>query len=136
MSVAVTINSAVAVDPSGGLDSTQNELIVDGLLTLTGNYGVLSPASNGDPLDFTGHDLIKSQQPPRKVEIYQEPTAGVAPVIYCFLYGRGTTQANGKLIVTDFAGVQITLGSAYPAALTSTDVPPNIRFRAFFPSNI
>jgi len=134
MSVEVTINSAVAVDPSGGLDSTQNELIVDGLLTLSGNYGGAS--SNGDTIDFTGHDLIKTQQPPRKVEIYQEPTAGNAPVIYCFLFGRGTTQANGVLIVTDFAGVQITEGSPYPAALTSTDVPPNVRFRAYFPTFI
>ncbi len=134
MSVAVTIESAVAVDPSGGLDSTQNELIVDGLLTLSGNYGGAS--TNGDTLDFTGHDLIKSQQAPRKVEIYQEPTAGNAPVIYLFLYGRGTTQANGVLIVTDFAGVQITEGSGYPAALTDTDPAPNIRFRAYFPSFI
>ncbi len=134
MSVLVTINSAVNVDPSGGYDTTQNEEIVDGLLTLSGNYGGAS--THGDTIDFTGHDLIKSQQAPRKVEIYQEPTAGVAPVIYCFLYGRGTTMANGVLIVTDFAGVEITEGSAYPAALTNTDVPPNIRFRAWFPTFI
>jgi len=132
--VTVTINSAVNVDPSGGLDSTQNELIVDGLLTLSDNYG--GGSTNGDTLDFSGFDLIKSQQPPRKVEIYQEPTAGEAPVIYAFLYGRGTTQANGVLIVTDFAGAQITPGAAYPAALTDDDPNPNIRFRAYFPSFI
>ncbi len=134
MSVAVTIESAVAVDPSGGLDSTQNELIVDGLLTLSGNYGGAS--TDGDTLDFTGHDLIKSQQAPRKVEIYQEPTAGNPPVIYLFLYARGTGQDDGLLVVTDFAGAQISQGAAYPAALTDDDPSPNIRFRAYFPSFI
>ncbi len=134
MAVEVTIESAVSVDPSGGLDSTQNELIVDGLLTLTADYG--GGSTNGDTLDFTGHDLIKSQQAPRKVEIYQEPTAGEAPVIYNFLYARGTSQANGLLVVTDFAGAQITPGAGYPAALTDTDPAPNIRFRAYFPSFI
>lgn len=61
MAVTVAIESIVNNDPSGGLDATQNEIIVDGTLTLTGNYGDLSPA-NGDILDLTGFDLIKSQK--------------------------------------------------------------------------
>lgn len=132
MSVAVSINSAVDVDPSGGLDNTQSEIMVDGTLTLSGNYGGAS--SHGDTLDFSGFDKIKSQQPPRKVEIYQEPTSGVAPVIYQFFYGRGTSQANGVLIVTAATLVEITQGDPYPAALTDDDPNPNIRFRAWFPS--
>lgn len=134
MAVAVAISSIVASDPSGGLDTTQNEIIVDGTLTLTGNYGNLSPA-NGDIIDLTGHDLIKSQEVPRKMEIFQAPDAGNAPVQYSFLYGWGTDQSDGVLIVIDTTtGLPITDAAAYPAALTSTDPSPNIRFRAYFPS--
>jgi len=132
MSVAVTINSAAALNPAAGIGSNQNELIVSGALTLSGNYGGAS--THGDMMNLGTFDKIKSQQPPEKVEVYQEPTAGNAPVIYLFLYGRGTTQANGVLIVTDFAGVEITEGAAYPAALT--DPTANLRFRAYFPSFI
>ena len=134
MSVAVTINSVVNLDPSGGLDNTQNELIVDGALTLSGNYGNLSPA-NGDTIDFTGFDLIKSQQPPRKVDIFQLPDAGIAPVPYTFLYGQGDGQDDGVLIVIHTTtGLPITDAAAYPAALTAAGA--NIRFRAWFPSFI
>lgn len=136
MSVAVAINSIVAVDPSGGIDSTQNELIVEGTLTLSGNYGDGSPA-NGDTLDFSGFDYIKSQEVPRHVEIFQAPTSPNAPVQYSFLYGYGTDQSNGVLIVIDTTtGLPLTDSAAYPAALTNTDTPPNIRFRAWFPSYI
>ena len=105
---------------------------MEGTLTLTGNYG--GAATHGDTMSLAG--LASSDYAPKSVQIYQEPTSGVAPAIYCFLYGRGTTQANGVLIVTDFAGVEITQGSAYPAALTSTTVPPNLRFIARFAKNI
>lgn len=133
--VTVTINSVVGPDPSGGTDFTQNEEIVDGLLTLSGDYGDLSPA-NGDIIDFSS-DLIKSQQPPRRVEIFQLPPAGQAPVQYSFLYGQGTGQENGVLIVIDTTtGLAITDNAAYPAALTDDDPAPNIRFRAWFPSFI
>ncbi len=136
MSVAVAINSIVASDPSGGLDSTQNELIVEGTLTLSGNYGDHSPA-NGDILDFTGFDYIKSQEIPRRVEIFQAPQSPNAPVHYSFLYGWGTDQSDGVLIVIDTTtGLPLTDAAAYPAALTNTDTPPNVRFKAWFPSYV
>jgi hypothetical protein len=134
MSVAVTINSVVANDPGVGIDFTQSTELVSGSLTLSGNYGDLSPA-NGDTLDFTGFDKIKSQQIPLWVRIFQYPESPNAPVQYSFLYGHGTDQSNGVLIVIDTTtGLPLTDAAAYPAALTNTDTPPNIRFEACFPS--
>ncbi len=132
MSVAISVGSAIPADPASGLDATRTSLIVEGLLTLSGDYG--DGASNGDVLDFSG--VCASDYAPKWVDIHQEPVAGNAPVIYNFLYGRGTTQANGVLIVTDFAGAQITPGAAYPAALTDDDPAPGIRFRAEFCKNV
>ena len=134
MSVAVTIDSVVAVDPGSGIDFTQSAELVSGTLTLSGNYGDLSPA-NGDIIDFTGFDKIKSQQIPLWCFIFQYPESPNAPVAYSFLYGRGTDQSNGVLIVIDStSGLPLTDAAAYPAALTNTDTPPNIRFLAAFPS--
>jgi len=132
MAVTVTIESPVAVDLGAGVDFTQSQEHVLGTLILSGDYGGAS--SDGDTLDFSGFDKIKSQQPPLWVRIWQEPTAGEPPVIYQFFYARGTTSANGLLQVTTANLVQISQGSAYPAALTDTDPSPNIRFEAAFPS--
>lgn len=130
--VTVTVASMIPADPGSGLDSQRDSLWVEGNLVLSGDYG--GADTHGDTLDLTG--FAASDYSPKNVWIYQEPTAGVAPVIYCFLYGRGTTPANGVLIVTDFAGAEITEGDPYPAALTNTDVPPNIRFIARFAKNV
>lgn len=126
--VLVTQNSPIPQDPGVGLDVTQNGFIVTGLLTLSADYGAAD--SDGDTLDLTG--LCPSGYGPRRVFIYQEPLEGNAPVIYNFLYGRGTDASDGRLVVTDFAGAQITQGAAYPAALTDDDPSPNIRFEATF----
>ncbi len=133
MSAVAALGSALLADPFNGRDSTQNSLWCEGSITLSGNYG--GGSTNGDTLDLTPLQ-VSSDYAPKYVTVYQESTAGNAPVIYCFLYARGTTQANGLLQVTDFAGAQITQGAAYPAALTSTATPPNIRFRAEFAKNI
>ena len=137
MAVAVTIDTAVAVDPSQGIDKTQSGLLVSGSLTLTGSYGAGSPVTDGDIIDWTktlkrAGALLTSDLPPRWVFIYQEPTAGNAPIVYIFLYARGTKRDNGRLIVQDGTLASIAPG-AYPAALTNTDTPPNIRYLASFP---
>ncbi len=133
MSAVAALGSALLADPNNGIDSTNDSYWAEGTITLSGVYGGAS--THGDTLDLTTLK-IPSGYSPKYVEIYQEPTSGTAPVIYCFLYGRGTTQANGVLIVTDFAGAEITAAAAYPSALTSTATPPNIRFRAEFAKNI
>lgn len=132
MSVAVAVSSIVASDPSQGLDATQNEQIVEGTLTLSGNYG--GGSTHGDTINFAG-PLVSTQQPPRKVDIFQVPTSGTGPIHYAFLYGQGTTQLNGVLIVVDTTtGLEISEGAGYPAALTAAGA--NIRFRAWFPKFI
>lgn len=130
MAVAVAINSIVAHDPGAGIDKTQSALIVEGSLTLSGNYGAVSPA-NGDPIDFA-NARITSSSPPRRVEIFQVPTAGNPSLPFSFLYAQGTTQSNGELIVVDSTtGLEITQGDPYGGGLTGTTA--NIRFRATFP---
>ncbi len=131
MSAVAALGSALLADPLNGQDSTQGSLWAEGTITLSGVYGGAS--THGDTLDLTTLK-VSSDYAPKAVQIYQEPTSGTAPVIYCFLYGRGTTQANGVLIVTDFAGAEITAAAAYPAALTAATA--NIRFRAEFAKNI
>jgi hypothetical protein len=128
MAVEVIRESQIAADPAAGLDTTQNSFRVTGTLVLSANYGVA--AANGDIMDLTA--ICSSGYAPRWVRVWQEPTAGNDPVIYCFLWARGTTQANGKLVVTDFAGVQIVEGDPYPAALVDDDPDPGIRFEACF----
>jgi len=130
MAATATLGSALLADPKNGLDSTQDSIWAEGPVVLTGNYGGAS--THGDTLSLAG--LVSSDYPPKFCEVYQEPTSGNAPIIYCFIYGRGTTAANGVLIVTDFAGVEITQGAAYPAALTAATA--NLRFRAEFAKNI
>ncbi len=131
--VTVKVGSAIAADPGSGLDSTQNTLEVEGSLTLSGTYGGAS--THGDTMSLVG--FAASDYAPKDVEIWQEPTSGTGPTHYAFLYGRGTTQANGVLIVQDMTtGLEITENSAYPAALTNTDAPPNIRFKASFAKNV
>lgn len=138
MAVAVAISSIVTTDPSQGLDKTMNEQIVDGTLTLTGNYGTGS--SHGDTINFGTFDQIKSQQPPRLVEIFEAPTAGTAPLGYQYIYAQGTTQANGKLVILGTAASgsattgspEYTEGTAYSSGSPSLSGAV-LRFRAWFP---
>ena len=133
MAVAVAVNSPIPADPGSGLDSTRTSLWVEGTLTLSGDYGGAS--THGDTMDLSG--FCASDYSPKNVWIYQDPTSGVAPISYAFLYGRGTTQANGVLIVQDMTtGLEITENSTYPSPLTNTDAPPNIRFIARFAKDV
>ena len=138
MAMVITIDSAVNVDSGAGIDHFQSGLLVSGSITLSGSYGAGSPVTDGDIIDWTkckDAARLTSDLPPRWVFIYQEPTAGNAPIAYAFLYARGTTQDNGRLIVQDGTLASIATG-AYPAALTNTDTPPNIRYIASFPNEI
>lgn len=135
MAVQVQINSAVLIDPSQGIDKTQSALRVSGSLVLSGSYGAGSPVTAGDIIDFSTADaaaLLTSASPPRDMIIFQEPDAGEDPILYAFLYARGTSQNDGRLIVQDGTLATIANG-AYPAALTEDDPSPNIRFVAHFP---
>ena len=130
MSVTLAINSIIHADPGAGIDKTQSALIVEGSLTLSGNYGGASPA-HGDAINFK-NAKITSSMIPRRVEIFQYAAIGVMPAHYSFQYAYGTTQANGELTVIDLTtGLELTQGSAYPGQLTAANA--GIRFRATFP---
>lgn len=125
MSIAIAITN---------VDVTQNQLIVDGTLTLSGNYG--GGATHGDTLSFAGQDQIKSSQVPTFVEIWEAPPAGTSATGYWYNYSPGSTQANGVMQVfgtgaaAGNASQEYTQGSAYSGALTGAV----IRFRAYFPA--
>lgn len=137
--IAVAVSS-IANDSSGGLDATQNEEIVDGTLTLSGNYGVAN--GHGDIINFA-NDLIKSTGLPRRVEIFEDQGAGNAPLGYQLVYNHGSDLTNGKLVVlgTPASGgattgaTEFTQGSAYSGGTPSLNNAV-LRFRAFFPKGV
>lgn len=124
MAIAVALNTNQLPNAT---DRTQNEVFVDGTLTLSGTY-----PTNGDTLSFGGLG-IPSNQLPNKVEIYEAtPAAGPASG-YAFIFLPGTTQFNGLMEV--FNGTtQLTTG-AYgtpPFAITGF----TLKFRAWFPFDV
>jgi hypothetical protein len=124
MAIAVTVTS---------VDASQDQLIVQGSLALTGNYG--GAATHGDTMSLAGNDSIKSSSVPTRVEIFETPPAGTAASGYVFNFCPGTTQANGVVEILTGAAAQsplteLTQASAYPAGLTGAV----IQFKAWFPA--
>lgn len=122
MAVQVNVTQANLGNP----DRTQAMQVVRGTLTLSGNY-----SSGGDTVSFAGvSDLIKSDQPPAEVYVYETTPAADGPgSLYTFTFLPGTTPANGVLVVS-LGGVQLAAGP-YPD-------PPlvngfQLSFTAYFP---
>ena len=108
-------------------DTTGREIIVDGTIALTVNYG--GATTHGDTLDLTQFkDLAKSSQLPTKVEVWEVTAAGTAPTFYQFVFCPGTTQANGVLSIGSNV-TEYTQASAYSAGLLAAA----LRIRAWFP---
>lgn len=107
-------------------DVTERQLIVDGTVTLSGSY-----TPHGDTLHLTQFgDLLKSDQLPLRVQIWEAPAAGTSPTFAQFVFCPGTTQANGLLAIA-LIGVELTAetyASAFPSGL------PTLRIRAWFPA--
>ena len=109
------------------IDETAGEFIVDGTLTLSGNY-----PTNGDTLDLSQLG-IPSNQVPRLVEIFEVTPAPGPQSGWFFTYLPGTTQANG--LMEAFNGTTQFTTQAYgnpPFAIAGFA----LRFRAWFPSFI
>lgn len=102
---------------------------VFGTIALSGNYG--GGATHGDALSFAISDLIKSNQAPLWVDIFEAPPAGTAPNGYIFTYCPGTTRDNGVVTITNNL-TEITQGAAYSAGLLAAV----IIFRAVFNSYV
>ncbi|MDE2099615.1 MAG: hypothetical protein KGL39_20350 [Patescibacteria group bacterium] len=118
--MAVTINVTT-------VDTTQQGIIVEGTLALSGNY-----TTGGDTVNFSTVPEIAANTGPRGlVEIDEQPANGSTPSGYGLYLIAGTTLANWLLYITTTFGQPPTqLGAgAYPAALQNA----TIQFRAFFP---
>lgn len=116
-------------------DTTGREIIVDGTVALTANYG--GGATHGDTLNLQQFaDLAKSSQLPTFVEVWEDPPAGTVPTGYTFTFCPGTTQLNGVLNILGTgaaaggAGQEYPQGTAYSAALLAAV----LRVRAWFPA--
>ena len=109
-------------------DTTAREIIVDGTVVLTANYGGAS--THGDTLNLQQlQDLAKSSQLPTTVQVWEDPPAGTAPTFYQFVFCPGTTQLNGVLSIGSNL-VEYTEASAYSAGLLAAV----LRIRAWFPA--
>lgn len=121
MAIAVAVTS---------VDNTQNQFIVDGTLTLSGNY-----VAHGDTINLTGFDAVKAQGAPTRIEVFEQPAAGASASGYVLQGIAGSTQANGVLQVFETGAAasdplsELAAG-AYPAGLTGAVV----KFRAWIPS--
>lgn len=107
------------------IDTTQTQVLADGIITLSGSY-----PTNGDTLDLSQLG-IPSTFVPTKVEVFEAtPAAGKPASGYAFVFLPGTTQANG--IVEMFNGTSQVTTQTY----ADLDLPADfvLQFRASFPS--
>ena len=121
--------TAALISDTSQIDSTLKEFVVDGTVTLSGNY-----TANGDTLDFSQLG-IPSNSVPNKVEIYEATPAPGPASGYTFVYEPGTTQAYGLMAVFGAGSVGAQFSGAYgtpPFAKTGFA----LKFRAWFPSFI
>jgi hypothetical protein len=123
MSAVASISTTLLPD---GLDMSQQEYIVDGIVTLTGSY----PA-NGDTLDLSKLSITSNQLPTR-VELFEATPAPGPASGFAFLYLPGATQALGLMEM--FNGTTQQTGATYASILTVTGFV--LRFRAWFPKFI
>lgn len=118
MALAVTASTTIPVD------ATQDELIVQGTLVLTGNY----PA-HGDTMDLSKLG-VPSNALPYRVEVFEQPPAGTDPSGYQFIFCPGTTQANGVLAIFNGAATAFATG-AYNAGLLAAVLGFRVWFKSF-----
>lgn len=156
--VKVSITGVTPVNGTGYLidsnppDRTQNEMIVDCILTLSGNYG--GGATHGDAISFTslwstvaqlaiGMPFSFGDQPPSFWSIQELLVAGAAPLGYQYNYNPGPTLAaptqNGGVLTivgtgaaSGQGGTEITEGSAYSGFTPSLN-GAQLKARFWFP---
>jgi len=114
-------------------DFTASQVIVQGTIALSGNYGTAS--SHGDTLSLAGA-YADSSSLPTSVVISENTVAGSAGSGWRFVFNPGTTQVNGvvQMFGSGTSGQgqpEYTQGSAYASA---TPAPPTkLYFTATFP---
>lgn len=80
-----------------GIDSSERTSTIFGTITPAGSYP--AAGGGGDTLSFAGFDFIKSDYPPLRVYIIEQPAAGGTPSGYSYVFCPGTTLANGKMVL-------------------------------------
>ena len=121
--MAITAAISTNLVPNA-IDLTQQQVLVDGTLTLSGTY-----PTNGDTLSFAGLG-IPSNSLPTKVEIWEATPAPGPATGYAFIFVPGTTQYNGLMEI--FNGTTQVTTQAYSSFITVTGF--TLRFRAYFPN--
>ena len=121
MSAVASLSTSQLPNP---LDKTQQEQIVDGIITLSGSY-----TANGDTLSFLGLG-INSDQVPNKVEIYEATPAPGPASGYQFVFLPGTNQGNGLMEIFSTEGTQFSGAYGTPPFAIAGFV---LKFRAWFP---
>ena len=107
------------------------EVIVEGTIVLTGDYGGAS--THGDTLDLSAVYYQGLALPvsglPIFYSIVEMPDSGTAPTGYIFGYGIGTTLANGVLTVMA-STTEYTEASAYSAGLLAAVIKARFVFKS------
>jgi len=112
------------------VDHTKNKLIVDGTITLAGNYGTAGGLlPHGDTLDLS-HLGINSHRL-GEVHLYSTVTRGSAPQYDYYHYNPGTDISNGVVQVI-VAGAEMAPGAAYAATAPTNAAGYVLWFRAEF----
>lgn len=120
-------------------DRTQNSIIVDCLLTLSGNYG--GGATHGDTVDFTSIwdavTLLSAGMPfpfgdfaPASWQIQELLVAGAAPLGYQYNYNPGPTLASP----TQKGGVLTIVGTGAASGQGGTEITQGSAYSGFTPS--
>lgn len=112
------------------VDSTQNQIVLDGILTFSGSY----PAG-GDVLNLAIDQAKTSAKNPVLVEVYENPAVSGSvgapvPSGLKFIYADGTTLANGQLMILTAGTVATPVTPGTYAGLGLSVV----NFRAWLPS--
>lgn len=109
-------------------DTTGRQVIAEGTIALTSNYGGAS--THGDTCDLTQFgDALKTSNLPTKVEIWEDPASGTVPTFYQFVFCPGTTLKNGVVSIGSNL-VEYTEASAYSAGLLAAA----LRIRVYAPA--
>lgn len=108
-------------------DTTARQVIAEGTIALTGNYGGAS--THGDTCDLTQlGDALKTSNLPTLVEVWEDPPAGTAPSFYQFVFCPGTTLSNGVVSIGSNL-VEYTEASSYSSPLLAAV----LRIRVYAP---
>ncbi len=109
-------------------DTTGRQVIAEGTIALTGNYGGAN--THGDTLNLIQlGDALKTSNLPTQVDVWEAPPAGTVPTGYQFIFCPGTTLLNGVLNISNNL-TEYTEASAYSAGLLAA----TLRIRVFAPA--